>query len=168
MIALDTNIALTLIIIGIITAFIGKKLLRIGIGLIGGAVLAYVTYEVAVKMGVSTTPTLVLAALAFIIGYFLAWFIVKLAVAVLAGIALGLGLAVVLGLSGNLPMLILTVLITIALVYLLADKLIGIAVTLAGVLIFFIGVDYFTGGVVATVISFIFFVLVAWWKLKKR
>ncbi len=162
---MDSTVALIFILAGIITGFLGKKLLRIGIGIIGGGLLAYATYKLGLMFGVEGTSLYVLAGLSFIIGYFLAWFIIKLALGVVTGIGVGLLIANLFGFMNNIPLLILTVLISIGIMYLLADKIIAIVVAVLGTLLVFVGAYYFTGLIGGTIIAVLFFFFLAYWKL---
>lgn len=164
---LDVYTAIALIIGGIIVAFVGKKLLRITVGIIGGGALALLTYKLGLMFGATGMSVYVVVALAFIIGYFIAWFIVKLALALVTGLALGLILAVVLGFTGNLPLLILSVLISIGIMYLLAEAILGLVITILGIILIYMGLSFFIPGILAIMITAVFFIVIAYIKLRK-
>ena len=163
--ALDPTTAVILILAGIFTGFLGKKLLRIGIGIVGGGLLAYATYKLGLMFGASGNSLYILIALAFIIGYFLAWFIVKLALGVVTGIGVGLLIASMLGFMNNLGMLLVTVLISIGIMYLLADKIIAVAVAILGTFLVFLGAYYFVGMIGGAIIAGLFFLFLIYWKV---
>ncbi len=161
-------IPLLMILGGIVVGFVGKRLLRIVIGLIGGGLLAYATWWLSQFFGVSGSSVYVLALLAFIIGYFLSWALIKLGIGIIAGIGIGLLLAVYLGLSNNIPMLILTVLISIGIMYLLADKILDLAISIAGVLLFYYGLKHFIPYEIAVGIAVLFFIFLIYWKVFRK
>ncbi len=161
-------IPLLMIISGIVIAFIGKKPLRIVVGVIGGGLLAYATWYLANIFNITGTSVYVLMLLTFIIGYFLAWFVVKLGIGVVAGIGIGLILASHLGLADNLPALLLTVLLSIGIMYLLADKIIGLAVSIAGIALFYYGLKHYVSFEIALGITILFFLLLLYWKVVKK
>ncbi len=164
---LDVYTAIALIMGGIIVAFIGKKLLRIAVGIIGGGALALLTNKLALMLGATGVSVYVVAALAFIIGFFIAWFVIKLALALVTGISLGLVLATVLGFMGNLPLLILSVLISIGIMYLLADKILGLVITILGTILIYLGLSFFIQGIPAIIVAVVFFIVIAYFKLRK-
>ena len=165
-----------LVILGIILAFIGKKLLRIMVMLGGGVAFAYFTYMYSGNLGLEGTAVYVATLLAFIVGMFLAWFLVKLVLSLAIGFVLGMILTSILGLSGNIYAMVLMILLSIVIAYILAEKIVFIALTLLGVAIFYLGLSALLegtiGGFMATamslVISFILFIIVAIYHLKKR
>jgi len=167
---------IVLVVLGIILAFIGKKLLKIMAMLGGGAAFAYLTYMYSGNLGLEGTAVYVAALLAFIVGAFLAWFLLKLILSLAIGFVLGMILTSILGLSGNIYAMALMILFSIVIAYILAEKVISIAMTLLGVAIFYLGLsallEGIIGGFMATavslIISFILFILVAIYHLKKR
>lgn len=167
---------IVLVVLGIILAFIGKKLLKIMVMLGGGAAFAYFTYMYSGNLGLEGTAVYVAALLAFIVGAFLAWFLVKLILSLAIGFVLGMILTSILGLSGNMYAMVLMILFSIVIAYILAEKIVSIALTLLGVAIFYLGLsallEGIIGGFMATavslVISFILFIIVAIYHLKKK
>ncbi len=137
----EATLPLALVIAGLLLAFIGKKLLKIMVMLGGGFAFAYVVYRYSGALGVEGVASNVAALLAFIVGAFLAWFLVKLVLTLAIGFALGYSLAILLGLTSSLGALVLLILFSIAIAYIIAEKMISIALTLLGVAFFYIGAE---------------------------
>ncbi len=163
----STLTSILLIIGGIITAIIGKFLLRLIVGIASGGILAYIIAKLVLWLHGGTMAAVLLGVLAFIIGFFLGWFILKLALSVIIGIALGVLIADTMGFMGNLGLLLLTVIIMIGISYLLSEKILSLLVMIAGAVMVYLGLLAFTTPVVASIIAFIVFILIAILKIKK-
>ncbi len=165
-----------LVLVGLVLAFIGKKLMKAMVMLGGGAAFAYLVYSYSGEFGLEGTAVYVAVLLAFIVGAFLAWFLVKLVLALAIGFAVGMALTSILGLTGNLPALALLIIFSILIAYMLAEKLSSVAMTLLGIALFYLGLssilDSYIGGSMATalsvIVSLILFILAAMYHLRKK
>lgn len=159
--------SILLIIGGIITALVGKFLLRLVIGIAAGGLLAYLIAKLVLMMNGGLMAAVVLGALGFIIGFFLGWFIMKLALSIITGIAVGIVVANMLGFMGNIGLLLLIVLISIGISYLLSEKIISLIVIAAGAAMIYLGLLSFVTQTIAAVVAVIIIILVLVLKHKK-
>lgn len=155
--------ALILVFAGIVVVFTGKTLLKLVIGGAFGVLLGYIVAKLVLIFNGGFVAALVLGFISFIIGFFLGWFIFKLAIAIITGFIIGLLMASIFGLFSNIPLLVITVLLSIGISYLLAEKIISVITLFAGLALFFTGIyhliDNLLISILATTLLFIFVIL---------
>ncbi len=137
----DTSwlIPVALIIGGFITAFVGKKLLKAIVMIVAGGVLAFALYWLSTHyLSVEPVTTAIIVLMGFIVGAFLGWFLVKLAIALAIGFIAGIVIASALGLG--LVALVLVILLSIGIAYVLAEKIIEAAMAVLGSIMIYYGI----------------------------
>ncbi len=136
---LGWEIGVLLILAGLAAAFVGKTLVKIAVMLIGGGLLAALSYLVLSYLGAETTTIIAAVAVSFIIGAAVAWTLFKLAISIPAGIAMGIAAAYVIGALNNIPLVIVIILAAIAVTYIVVEKLIALIMALTGAALVFLG-----------------------------
>ena len=155
--------ALLITLAGVVVVFAGKILLKLTIGGAFGALLGYIVAKLVLMFNGGFAAALVLGFLAFIVGFFLGWFIFKLAIAIIVGFLIGLFIASIFNMFNDLPLLIITMLLSIGISYIMAEKIISIFTLFAGLAIFYIGLYFLTHNsliaIIATAALFAFVVI---------
>lgn len=162
-----------LILGGIITAFVGKKLIKYAIMLIAGAAFSITIYFVMTKwLGIEWMQSIIISLIAFIVGAFLGWFVVKAIISVIIGLVLGVILSNVLGLSENLIAFIIIVIICTGISYIVAEKVIDLATTFLGSILVFLGIYMVQptqfGKTIAVMAGAIIFILANYYKIRSK
>ncbi|WFO75491.1 hypothetical protein J4526_00905 [Desulfurococcaceae archaeon MEX13E-LK6-19] len=166
-------VTIALIIGGIIIAFIGKTLLKYIMMIVSGGVISVAMYILLTRwLDVGTSQAIIISVIAFLVGAFLGWFIVKAAISVVIGLILGVVAGVALGLEENIAALIVIIIVSMGLSYVLAEKVIDFALTLLGSILVFFGIYSYwptiTGKEIGGVLALIVFIAATYYKVKKK
>ncbi len=128
-----------LVAAGVVAAFIGAKLVKAFIMLVGGGLLALITYLLLTHFGAGLATVAAASLVAFVLGAVIGWKLFKLAVAIPAGIAAGVAAAYLLGSINNIGVVIVLIFLSIGILYLLVEKLIALIMAMLGGALVFIG-----------------------------
>jgi len=131
--------SILLIIVGFAVALAGKMLLKLVIGLSSGILLGYVVFRTMSLLNSEQIPKLVLSFLAFIVGFYLGWFILKLMLSIITGFLIGILVSYSLGFLDNIAFTSIATLLSIGIAYLISEKIISITCVLAGLAMIFLG-----------------------------
>jgi len=160
---------IVLIIWGLAFLILGKAMLRILAGLSLGLTLSYFTAKLILALNGGLLAALLLGFLAFVVGAFLGWILFKLSLAVIAGLALSDLLLSALGLHGSVLIAVLILLLSVGLMYLLADALALLVAYITGLILFSLGIYLLTSSVyMALAFSLILLIILSAVKLWGR
>lgn len=129
--------ALLLVLAGIVLMLIGRTLLRVVVGAGFGLLLAYWTFDLAIRLGLGRTAALVAALVFFLVGFVVGWFIFKLSLSIVASLALSFAIAPAAGLSG-IYLFLLIILLTVVF-YMIMNYLLAIVAFVAGAVLVYYG-----------------------------
>ncbi|WP_232216735.1 glycosyltransferase [Desulfurococcus amylolyticus] len=147
--------ALFTVLYGLILLVAGKLVLKVMISIGGGLLGGYIAYLTMLRMGFGTLGSLAVFLLVFIIISLVSWFLFKIVLSILAAAPLWLIIAGGLGLSySSLPALLILV-ILVALLYIISEKLVSVAASTAGLFMLYLGLSSLVNPLVALTVTVI-------------
>lgn len=149
-----------LVIYGVILILSGKFLLRIFIGLGFGLILSYFVFIIFSYLEAGTIASLLISFIAFIIGFFLGWFIFKITLSFIIGLFFSALIGSYFKLFNETILFLVIVIICIVIAYLLIEKIISLIILIAGSFMVFIGISTLIGDfLIGTILSIIIIVI---------
>ena len=163
----DIATSILLIVGGLTLLFAGKFLMRLIIGLAVGTLFGYIVVKACLFLGFGLFSAVFLGSIGFIIGFFMSWFLLKLAVAIVVGTSVSLMALILLNLLSNVGLVLIIVIMSIVIAYLLAGHMLPVLVILAGASMMYIGFASFLGYTISLFLTAIFVALSIYLRMRK-